>query len=321
MNDSNSKSDFWLKRKLRYYLVARKFKNLRIDKEKLWINSFIVLAFGSILIGLAILLGFLFKLSSNYTILENNIDLDKTGQVGSFVGGVIGTIWTLTGILLFYAALRLQSKELKENRIHFQLSRLNEIVYKQIDIFNNQLQDFEIKDIEKNKRGKLKKYKGRSAISVMKQRVEAINDIRDEIDSGKVFDARKIFLTDHIAFIEVNKKMFLNIYSELSNHIDTIRAILIKEDIPPSDLNELKGIFFRNIGKDFLNSTELMLPFFQLYIDMQKKFEAGYDELWSIEGSIINKIKVIIEFRNVVYDKNTIKNYLSNRDMYNMHKL
>ena len=40
------------------------------------------------------------------------IDKDLTGMVGDFVGGIVGTLWSLTGVILFFLALRLQSKEL-----------------------------------------------------------------------------------------------------------------------------------------------------------------------------------------------------------------
>lgn len=40
----------------------------------------------------------------------------QTGQVGDFVGGIIGSIWSLAGVFLYFSALHLQQKELKSQR-------------------------------------------------------------------------------------------------------------------------------------------------------------------------------------------------------------
>lgn len=45
---------------------------------------------------------------------------DKFGLFGDFVGGVIGSIWALAGVILFYVALTEQRKEFKETRDVFQ---------------------------------------------------------------------------------------------------------------------------------------------------------------------------------------------------------
>lgn len=52
---------------------------------------------------------------SEYTILErlNNKDVEITGQFGDFFGGVIGSLWTLAGVFLYFSALKVQQKQLK----------------------------------------------------------------------------------------------------------------------------------------------------------------------------------------------------------------
>ncbi|HCM78097.1 MAG TPA: hypothetical protein DIS90_17060 [Cytophagales bacterium] len=289
------------------------------DKEKITINFFIGLAFFSIAIGLVIFGVFLFKLSKDYSISSDNVILDKSGQVGDFVGGIVGAIWALTGVLLFYATLRLQSRELAENRKHFQMSRLTDIIYKQLDLFNAQLSNFKLKDIERDDDDKHIEHKGRAAISLMRHRVESIL----QIEKGKKGEQEKHkaalrFMGENFAFIEINKNDLLNIYEELDNHVSVIRAVLIKEDIPPADLNELKSLFFRNIGRDFLNASELLEHFLEWYISFQKKQDKEKeDDIFSPEHSIKRKIAVIEEFRKKRYDEKTIKEHLRSRDMYN----
>lgn len=52
---------------------------------------------------------------SEYSILErlNNKDVEITGQFGDFFGGVIGSLWTLAGVFLYFSALKVQQKQLK----------------------------------------------------------------------------------------------------------------------------------------------------------------------------------------------------------------
>jgi len=303
----------------RYLTLKHKVMRFEFDKEKITINFFIGLAFFSIAIGLVIFGVFLFKLSKDYSISSDNVILDKSGQVGDFVGGIVGAIWALTGVLLFYATLRLQSRELAENRKHFQMSRLTDIIYKQLDLFNAQLSNFKLKDIERDDDDKHIEHKGRAAISLMRHRVESIL----QIEKGKKGEQEKHkaalrFMGENFAFIEINKNDLLNIYEELDNHVSVIRAVLIKEDIPPADLNELKSLFFRNIGRDFLNASELLEHFLEWYISFQKKQDKEKeDDIFSPEHSIKRKIAVIEEFRKKRYDEKTIKEHLRSRDMYN----
>lgn len=41
-----------------------------------------------------------------------------TGQVGDFMGGVIGSLWALAGVFLYFSAIKMQNKEL-ENQSKF----------------------------------------------------------------------------------------------------------------------------------------------------------------------------------------------------------
>lgn len=313
-----SKPKLGLKRRVirKYFSLKFKIKQIEFNWEKITLNFFIFLAFFSIIIGLIIFIIFLAKLSKDYSISGDILLLDKSGEVGDFVGGVVGAIWALTGVLLFYATLRLQSRELAENRKHFQMSRLTEIIYKQLDLFNSQLLNFKLKDIERDIEGELNEYKGRAAINQLRKRVENIKEINKESEQGKQ-KAMYQFLGESFAFIELNKIELQNIYEELDDQISVIRSILIKEDIPPDDLNELKSLFLRNIGRDFLNSSALLGQLMESYITYKDQKGEPLDILYSPEYSIKQRISVMKEFRNIQYNKQSIKEYLKSRQMYN----
>lgn len=49
----------------------------------------------------------------------SNEEMAATGQVGDFMGGVIGSIWALAGVFLYFSAIKMQNKEL-ENQAKYE---------------------------------------------------------------------------------------------------------------------------------------------------------------------------------------------------------
>tara|TARA_B100000508_G_scaffold141096_1_gene146793 strand:- start:2759 stop:3871 length:1113 start_codon:yes stop_codon:yes gene_type:complete len=77
----------------------------------------------------------LFIWKSHLSISEE-IQSDKVGQFGDFVGGVVGSIWALAGVILFYSALTLQRKEFRLQRR--ELKETRDVFQKQSDNFKTQ---------------------------------------------------------------------------------------------------------------------------------------------------------------------------------------
>ncbi len=67
------------------------------------------------------------------------IKSDKWGQFGDFIGGLVGTIWALAGVLLFYLALTEQRQDIKTNQKALEL---------QVKALNKQVEEFELQRIE-----------------------------------------------------------------------------------------------------------------------------------------------------------------------------
>ena len=65
-------------------------------------------------IGFVVTAVFIWVLWDLYSIGGNmySDDMAQTGQVGDFFGGVVGSIWALAGVFLYFSAIRLQNKEL-----------------------------------------------------------------------------------------------------------------------------------------------------------------------------------------------------------------
>lgn len=86
-----------------------------------WIkqNPILCIAYVCVGIGLLVLVGFLYLINETYNIGGKLTpeEMSQTGQVGDFIGGVIGSVWALAGVFLYFSALKLQQQELKSQRV------------------------------------------------------------------------------------------------------------------------------------------------------------------------------------------------------------
>lgn len=69
----------------------------------------------------------------------SDINTDKISGFGDFIGGAIGSIWSLAGVILFYVALTEQREDIKINR-----NALNA----QVKALNQQIKEFELQRTE-----------------------------------------------------------------------------------------------------------------------------------------------------------------------------
>ena len=76
----------------------------------LWMNDRLEsIAIGILITGLFIIIYFSVRMVFDEMLpWGSDVEYDKTGQIGDFIGGVVGSLWALVGVLLFYRALMLQ---------------------------------------------------------------------------------------------------------------------------------------------------------------------------------------------------------------------
>ncbi|WP_299002337.1 putative phage abortive infection protein [uncultured Tenacibaculum sp.] len=94
------------------YLIF-KFRKTK-EKYGLFGISLLIISVISIIVGIYISYVFFSKISTSVRLIENGEKINEqlTGVIGDFVGGIVGTIWSFAGVILFFLALRLQSREL-----------------------------------------------------------------------------------------------------------------------------------------------------------------------------------------------------------------
>ena len=70
---------------------------------------------------------------------KSDLNSEKVAQFGDFIGGIIGSIWSLAGVILFYVALTEQREDIKINR---------KALEAQVEALNQQIKEFELQRVE-----------------------------------------------------------------------------------------------------------------------------------------------------------------------------
>lgn len=98
------------------------------------------LALASAFLGLFCMLYFIYITSQYYSISKSDgsssIDMQATGQIGDFIGGIVGTLWTFSTVLLLYVSLKIQGDEIIEQNKRWERQRIEDIYFKLIDNYN-----------------------------------------------------------------------------------------------------------------------------------------------------------------------------------------
>lgn len=205
-----------------------------------------------ILVGLYILFEFFYKLSSTITIVNNNEEIDKdlTGMVGDFVGGIVGTLWSLTGVILFFLALRLQSKELslqikemRETRNVFQIQQFENTFFNLIKTHNEIRDSIKINRNKGKSYGEEKFFSGTEAFATLKnlileekkqlhRNLTVMNTEKTEENELRFKEFYYLTYDEYITKENVDSKIlykmiFLRFYSELSHYFRNLYHILL----------------------------------------------------------------------------------------------
>jgi hypothetical protein len=84
-------------------------------------------------------LGIVIFLWNESFFIEDKINSEKLSQLGDTIGGIIGSIWSLAGVILFYVALT-------EQRIDIQTNK--KALEAQVKALNQQIEEFELQRVE-----------------------------------------------------------------------------------------------------------------------------------------------------------------------------
>ena len=208
---------------------------------------------------------------------DGKISHDKFGTFGDFFGGIVGSIWSLCGVILFYLALKSQRKDFKNNR---------KAVKKQIESLTVQIEEFklqrdELKEtrevfIEQSKTLKQQRFESTffSLIELYNKIILNFNQInnnyfknlKDEFES-LIEDNKKI---THEMALEHYINIFYKNKDELNSYFRTIYRIL--SFIENSNLDEKEKSSYVKILRALLSENELLFIYYNAETKNGKKF-------------------------------------------------
>jgi len=113
----------------------------------------IILATILTVIGFAIIIWFLIRgfYYEGFISTESTINLTNSAQVGDFIGGFVGAIFTLVGILLLYETLSLQRQEFIESRKVFIKQQFDNSFFGLLELYKENLNQLNCYDLFTNK--------------------------------------------------------------------------------------------------------------------------------------------------------------------------
>lgn len=209
----------------------------------------------SIISGIYITYKFLYVISKTIEITKegNDIDTTITGMIGDFMGGVVGTIWSFAGVILFFLALRLQSKELslqieelKSTREVFTIQQFENTFFNLLKTQNDIRLSVEYRIENRNAYGILEAPTVLNAHAAFEEIKKFMLNERKKLEKNLLLMQRDDLSEDKK---QKNIKGFLNYYSVTYEIMNTDK-ILESKSIYKITFNEFHnqlGHYFRNL--------------------------------------------------------------------------
>lgn len=285
-------------------------KGWKAIKRAFTIENF---AFILIALGVAVLIGTLFSYYwGGYIHRSENIDPSTSGQFGDFIGGVVGALWALAGVILFYSALRLQRKdlndqreELQKTRREYELSRMTDVFFKQLDITLPILNDFSIKE-QAGIQSRTHEYRGKASFRKLNGLLDDTNyQLENDIDhvwGGLELNKEEQYF-QFIALLNFNNDKFVDLSTRLYSIKKALSSFASSVNIDEKDFEYLKMLFWNNLGSPVNEVLMKMKPTYDNY-KRAKYFSSKISSLSEKDQYIcVNRIDQFVSFFKVAIDE------------------
>lgn len=215
-----------------------------------------------------------------------NLKLVDKAQFGDLVGGVIGTIWSFAGILLFYSALRLQKNEFALQRDEFALqreeftlNRITNIIYKQKEVIERSKHNENIYFERVDKRG----------ILALNHIVEEIKTFDNDTEYKLLIDSKKSIVEFGRKFVyqPAMEDLIYSLYSSLKLITDYIEDKYEGENrngefvLRESDQTHLYRLASSIWNFDEINKLLFAMKTYVFFWEQEKVFGAPIYDKWS----------------------------------------
>lgn len=263
------------------------------------LSKFLIIA-GAVVFALAIIIFIWREPMLNF---GSPIDKQIFGLFGDFVSGLVGSIWALAGVILFYVALSEQRRDFETNRdaLKTQMQSLNLQSYE----FKNQQQELAMsREISREQNITMKKQQfDATFFSFLQLRAEIVKSLPKKNSASDYFQTQKTALLQefnskasveerHITAVEHYTTFYYGHKEELSHYYRSIYRII--RFVDDSDLNEKDKYLYAKIFRSQLTESEL----FFLFYNAQTPYGGNFRQL-ILKYNLLKHLPIIskLEFK------------------------
>jgi len=204
--------------------------------------------------------------------LDAQIDSEKFARFGDFIGGLVGSLWALAGVILFYIALTEQRRDSEINR---------EALSVQVDTLNQQVEEFKLQRKElvssrkvyeqQSKTFKIQQFESSffsllSVYQAIKDKLDSLVDNKDYFrkifgDISKSYTIKTDILNHHDQMIHSYTEMFNENRGYLSHYFKTFYRIIKILDSNTS-LDDKEKFYYAQTIRSQLTDYEQLILFY-----------------------------------------------------------
>ena len=256
-------------------------------KKRILISILLIVA------GIGVMIWFITRLLvfENYWNTDYNINLTAIGQVGDFIGGFSGTLFTLVGVVLLFETLALQRTELGESRKVFEKQQFENTFFNLLNLYQEVAKSMHYDNFDFSSE---KTYSGKEFFE--QQKMKFYDDFTPVNNFSK---NRKESSLNYITFYTSTKE-------QTSHYFRTLYRIF--RFISNSSFDQKEKMNYAKIVRAQLSESELFFIHYNAYTEYGSKFR-----------QLINEFNIIKHLP--VLEKVEYKNYVKNFDHMELNGL
>ena len=199
--------------------------------------------------------------------------------------------------------LQLQRNEMKETRKEFLMNRTTNLVYNQLNRFEKYIENFSFKT-------ETAKYKGDEAITFLDKNLYEVYQGAEKSDEQFYDDKKKA--TFKLLKLYIPNESNINEFAQnIYNSVEVLQRLIFTSNLEPEELNNLKNLFFVNIGFVKMGVIERISKIQEdemKYLEAQDYIDFDFSEKECYRFSRANIfLKPVIEFSNLRIKKGNIE--------------
>ncbi len=295
-------------KKFRVYLSWQQYDHHIMKEKDKYLRYFVIISVVIVIvsIGFPLLVNHYFK------------DWGKSGTFGDTFGALnaIFSGIAIAGLIITILIQRkelenqrielaLQRTEMQETRNEFLINRISNIIYSQLERYEKALEQFKIENDNKV-------YNGYEAIFYLDSSKQTVYyPVSDKRTAAEILKEKKTKNCLAMKIYSANDKSIAQFALSAYNSVEVVKETLLKSDLTAREINDLKNIFFRNLGFIQLGVLEDISIKFKEYLELSTVDDDNYIEECDIEYGKLSKaqifLKSLLKFRATIITDEVIK--------------